>query len=79
MIKLTSMPVTLSLIALGSTREDIEDRHIILTKEQPVLAVGRSSKNLEKRLQPSKQNAIFDCPIISRQHAQIEIKDLSMV
>ena len=70
---LTFHAVVLNLIAVGSAREDIGDRFITLTKEKPHVNVGRSSKNPVKGLEPSRHNAIFDCPIMSRDHARLEL------
>ena len=65
--------VHLTLTAVGESDESIKDRTIILTKEKPFVDVGRSSKSLSKGLQAEKNNAIFDCPIVSRQHARFEM------
>ncbi|KAG8529559.1 uncharacterized protein KY384_006196 [Bacidia gigantensis] len=74
----TMASVNLNLIAVGSTREEIGDRFITLNKNVPYVAVGRSSKNPVKGLEPCRKNAIFDCPIMSRDHARFEMVETPM-
>lgn len=46
-------------------------RRITLTLNHPV-SVGRSSRSESKNLSATVDNALFDCPVISRKHAEIE-------
>ncbi|KAL9128829.1 MAG: hypothetical protein Q9217_002582 [Psora testacea] len=64
------MEVHMALLPMGTTQAERDARFLNLTRQQATVNVGRSSKNPLKGLQPASDNAIFDCPIMSRQHAQ---------
>ncbi|KAI3333257.1 hypothetical protein F4824DRAFT_503292 [Ustulina deusta] len=49
----------------------IPKRQVTLTRSVPVLAIGRSSKVPSKGFIPADNNAWFDNPVMSRQHAEI--------
>lgn len=49
------------------------NRRITLLPDTPV-SVGRSSRSEAKNLSANGDNALFDCPVISRKHAEIELK-----
>ncbi|KAI1292553.1 hypothetical protein F5Y03DRAFT_375637 [Xylaria venustula] len=49
-------------------------RRIVLTRRSPVLAIGRSSKVKSKGFIPAVNNAWFDNPVVSREHAEIVAK-----
>lgn len=49
------------------------NRRITLLPDTPV-SVGRSSRSEAKNLSATGDNALFDCPVISRKHAEIELK-----
>lgn len=49
----------------------IPKRQVTLTRSVPVLAIGRSSKVPSKGFIPADDNAWFDNPVMSRQHAEI--------
>ncbi|KAM0715114.1 hypothetical protein Q7P37_009579 [Cladosporium fusiforme] len=48
-------------------------RRITLTEHSPVASVGRSSRSEAKNLSATAENALFDCPVISRKHAEFEL------
>lgn len=48
-------------------------RRIPLSPDAPV-NVGRSSRSEVKNLSAADDNALFDCPVISRKHAELELK-----
>jgi hypothetical protein len=61
-------------ITLRSTRPITNlSRNIILRPDEPV-NVGRSSRSEAKNLSATADNALFDCPVISRRHAELELK-----
>jgi pSer/pThr/pTyr-binding forkhead associated (FHA) protein len=61
-------------ITLRSTRPTtFQTRNIILRPDEPV-NVGRSSRSETKNLSATPDNALFDCPVISRRHAELELK-----
>lgn len=45
-------------------------RHLTLHAGRPI-TIGRASKNTSKNLQPAPNNAFFDCPVMSRNHAEL--------
>jgi hypothetical protein len=49
-----------------------QTRNIILRPDQPV-NIGRSSRSQAKNLSAKTDNALFDCPVISRRHAELEL------
>ncbi|KAM0706028.1 hypothetical protein Q7P35_007388 [Cladosporium inversicolor] len=62
------------VITLRSTRPTtFHTRNIILRPDVPV-NVGRSSRSEAKNLSATPDNALFDCPVISRRHAELELK-----
>ena len=61
-------------LTLRSTRPTtFQTRNIILRPGEPV-NVGRSSRSEAKNLSATPDNALFDCPVISRRHAELELK-----
>ena len=61
-------------ITVRSTRPTtFQTRNIILRPDEPV-NVGRSSRSEAKHLAATPENALFDCPVISRRHAELELK-----
>ena len=61
-------------ITLRSTRPTtFQTRNIILRPDEPV-NIGRSSRSEAKNLSATPDNALFDCPVISRRHAELELK-----
>lgn len=60
--------VHITLIPLGASHE--LPRKLIINETVKQVEVGRASKNAEKCLIAAQDNAWFDCPIMSRQHAK---------
>ncbi|KAI0972237.1 hypothetical protein F4678DRAFT_460462 [Xylaria arbuscula] len=50
---------------------EFPQRRLVLTRRSPVVAIGRSSKVKSKGFIPAVDNAWFDNPVVSRQHAEI--------
>src|SRR4051794_18938619 len=64
-------PVVVTLHSLNN--DTFEQRRIVLSPSSPSIHVGRSSRNHNKNLQPAKDNAYIDSPVISREHALISL------
>lgn len=64
---------SLVTITLTSTnlRDQLAERSLVLTPDNPVIAIGRASKSPKKGLVGAVDNAWFDSPVMSRDHAQI--------
>lgn len=60
--------VVITLTPLGAPHE--ETRRLTINDTVKQVEVGRASKNADKRLIAAKDNAWFDSPIMSRQHAK---------
>lgn len=54
-----------------------QPRNFVLTRQSSTMPVGRSSKSHRKGPQPAIDNASFDCPIMSRQHARFRASTIS--
>lgn len=67
-------------MTLTSTRDrdSIRQRHITLSPGFPV-TIGRASKSEAKQLQAAEDNALFDCPVVSRNHAELRMHGWSEV
>ncbi|TKA40770.1 hypothetical protein B0A54_08040 [Friedmanniomyces endolithicus] len=66
-----TVPISLTPTFKGT--EDKDDQRLLnLTNSEPI-TIGRASKSDIKNLQGAKHNALFDCPIISRQHAEVQL------
>ncbi|KAK4503759.1 hypothetical protein PRZ48_004674 [Zasmidium cellare] len=48
-----------------------QDRRVITLRSGESVKIGRASKSEVKNLQPADDNALFDCPVVSRQHAEL--------
>jgi hypothetical protein len=70
--------VIVTLSAFGSGNGDLIERRIVLTEATPTLQIGRASKVPSKGLAAEVDNAWFDSPVMSREHAKIvaNFKDL---
>ncbi|KAK1055706.1 hypothetical protein LTR74_015481 [Friedmanniomyces endolithicus] len=69
----TRAAVPISLTPTFKGTEDKDDQRLLnLTNSEPI-TIGRASKSDIKNLQGAKHNALFDCPIISRQHAEVQL------
>lgn len=62
--------VTITLTSIRRAQDGT--RHIVLHPDEPVI-IGRSSRSEAKNLSSSTDNALFDCPVISRRHAAFEL------
>lgn len=62
----TAIPVTLT-----SVKNPADKRYLVIYHGSSTL-IGRASKSESKNLQPSPTNALFDCPVISREHAELK-------
>lgn len=49
----------------------VQRRRLVLTPDCPILPIGRSSKVHSKGFIPASDNAWFDNPVMSRNHAEI--------
>ncbi|TKA40903.1 hypothetical protein B0A54_07815 [Friedmanniomyces endolithicus] len=65
-----TVPISLTPTFRGEENKD-DQRLLNLTHCEPII-IGRASKSDIKNLQGAKHNALFDCPIISRQHAEVQ-------
>lgn len=65
---LTGIHVTLSAL-------DSSDQRELELVTGDTLVLGRASKSDTKGLMAKANNAYFDCPVVSRQHAQIKLRD----
>lgn len=68
-----AVTVTLRASTSSSTSGTNPIRNITLRPDVPVI-VGRSSKHEAKNLCPTNDNALYDCPVISRRHAEVELR-----
>lgn len=64
--------VLVLLSALTNTDNTFPERLLTLTKDNPAISIGRSSKR-RLELEPSADNAFFDCPVMSREHAELHL------
>lgn len=60
-------------ISLTSVKNPSDVRRIKLTQDQPYI-IGRASKSRNKNLTAASDNALFDCPVVSRSHAELELR-----
>lgn len=63
------LPLAIS-ITLTSIRGGSDIRNITLRPGEPCL-IGRASRSTLKHLDARGDNALFDCPVISREHAEL--------
>jgi hypothetical protein len=64
--------VTVKLAALESGPDFVVPlRFITLTKEVPSIRIGRASKQESKGFVAARENAWFDSPVMSRDHAEL--------
>lgn len=69
-----NLPPPAVTITLRATRPmSKQTRNILLHPDEPV-NVGRSSRSEVKNLSATTENGLFDCPVISRRHAELELK-----
>jgi pSer/pThr/pTyr-binding forkhead associated (FHA) protein len=64
--------VKITLKALTSNISPAE-RVITLNPDRPTIPIGRASKSISKGLLGAVDNAWFDSPVMSRDHAEITV------
>lgn len=64
--------ITLTVQEPGSIAQDLPERRVLLSKDTPVVHIGRTSSHKEA-LKASVDNFWFECPVISRNHAHIKL------
>ncbi|KAH7148864.1 hypothetical protein EDB81DRAFT_759212 [Dactylonectria macrodidyma] len=65
--------VLITLTSLDApTSFSFPDRRFFLTREKPVMDIGRTSKR-NSSFEAAKNNAWFDSPVMSRDHAQLKL------
>lgn len=62
--------VIIKLVADGNIK-DLPERTIVLTRNHDTLQIGRASKVATKGFVAAADNAWFDSPVMSRNHAEI--------
>ncbi|RVD83784.1 uncharacterized protein DFL_005561 [Arthrobotrys flagrans] len=67
------------LTPTGDVPDSVGTRSIPITRKEPLITVGRSSRNKTKNLQPSHNNAYFDSPVMSRLHSWIKCDEAGKV
>ncbi|KAF2163728.1 hypothetical protein M409DRAFT_57222 [Zasmidium cellare ATCC 36951] len=60
-------------VAISLTSNVCQDRRVITLQPGEGVQIGRASKSEVKNLQPADDNALFDCPVVSRQHAELRV------
>ncbi|KAK6514905.1 hypothetical protein TWF506_007267 [Arthrobotrys conoides] len=60
------------LTPTGDIPDSVGTRTIPISRKEPLITVGRSSRNKTKNLQPGHDNAYFDSPVMSRLHSWIK-------
>ncbi len=64
--------VTVKLTPLG--RDELENHRILkMNNKKKEVEIGRASKNANKGLLAASDNAWFDYPILSREHAKFTV------
>ncbi len=66
------MQVNVTLTALNGDLS-IAERHITLSGESNCIPIGRASKSITKGILGAIDNAWFDSPVMSRNHAEMEL------
>lgn len=69
--KYESITVKLSQNDGSSASTAFPVRNIRFTAAQPKVHIGRASKTVSKGLTPAEDNAYFDIPVMSREHAEM--------
>lgn len=65
---LTAYPAT--SITLTPVNNPLDRRELTLTQGNPLI-IGRASTSEAKNLKAATDNALFDCPVVSRSHAEL--------
>ncbi|KAI0152818.1 hypothetical protein GGR57DRAFT_159005 [Xylariaceae sp. FL1272] len=64
--------ITVVLSERGDSKT-VAERHIVLSRDHPTVPIGRASKVLTKGFVPAKDNAWFENPVMSREHAELSV------
>ena len=78
-MRLTISPTVAVTLTPLDPCESSEARTFSLNKEKRQVDVGRASRNPDRGAQPSSDNAIFKCPIMSRLHARFTASPIEKV
>jgi hypothetical protein len=68
--RLTGLLAKVTLTCLAGDLLPTE-RLLTLDIDEPSIQIGRASKTLSKGLQAARENAWFDSPVMSRDHAEL--------
>lgn len=71
---LTFKTVCITIYAVTEGIEPVE-RILRISRDTPVVPIGRASKSLNKGLKGAIDNAWFDSPVMSRNHAELYLED----
>ncbi|KAK4900820.1 hypothetical protein LTR27_002001 [Elasticomyces elasticus] len=72
-----SQPTMVHLsLSLTPVHDKLDARTIYLTQNRSTQSIGRSSKTSGKGMEADSMNALFDCPVISRKHAELRYHPL---
>ncbi|KAK5685533.1 hypothetical protein LTS10_003614 [Elasticomyces elasticus] len=63
-------------LSLTPVHDKLDSRTIYLTQNRSTQSIGRSSKTSGKGMEADSMNALFDCPVISRKHAELRYHPL---
>ena len=66
-------PVSFTLVGVKPEAPFIT-RNLKLSQDNPCILIGRSSKN-RADVTPKADNAFFDCPVVSRRHAELLLEE----
>ncbi|KAK4962010.1 hypothetical protein LTR10_002506 [Elasticomyces elasticus] len=67
---------TMVHLSLTPVHDKLDSRTIYLTQNRSTQSIGRSSKTSGKGMEADSMNALFDCPVISRKHAELRYHPL---
>ncbi|TKA30728.1 hypothetical protein B0A50_02448 [Salinomyces thailandicus] len=65
-------------ISLAAIDDPADVRHLTVAPNSRI-TIGRASRSEAKNLQASPNNALFDCPVMSRVHAEIKVHPFRLV
>lgn len=59
-------------VTLARTHNSVLDKRTVVVRPEEPVNIGRASKSQVKKLEAAPDNALFDCPVISRTHAELK-------
>jgi hypothetical protein len=62
------------IITLTASAGDFVTRNLTLTPDSDIIPIGRASKSVNKNILGAVDNAWFDSPVMSREHAKMSLK-----